>query len=328
MLELAGRQLQLGVEGGGPVERLADRLAGEVQADASPVGLGLAAGVVVHLDDDVGASGQGPADALGQRAGLDAGRPAAQVAGDRLAGPGEARVARAGIGRVALPRLARDVDVGQDVVDDPAIADPVLDRRDVLILLEAGRDDEASIDVVARGRDREVGADVDDQVGLAERPVVGELGGGRQVARVALGGPGFGPGDEGGDVLLRERPLVLELEPEVRRGLPGGHGPLLDHRGDVRRALPGLLVGLEGERGDLTLAVALLAVLLEERRDVLGVGRDAAGASGIGQPTASTCGTATSLPASTAAIASFNSLPAGVAFRTLRATNWSSIRPW
>ena len=87
------------------------------------------------------------------------------------------------------------------------------------------------------------------------------------------GAPASGPGDDRGDVLLGEGPIVLELEPEVRRGLPRGHAAILDDRGDVRRALPDLLVGLECERSDLPLAVAFLAVLLHDRRDVPGVGR-------------------------------------------------------
>ena len=179
--------------------------------DLAAIGLGLAAGVIVDLDDDVALVRQRPADALVEMAGPVAGRPAAQAAVDRLAGTAEARIARPRVGLVALAGLAGDVDVRQDVMDDAAVARPELDRRDVLVFVETGRDDEAAIDVLAAGGHVEIGPDVDNQVGRAELPVVGKLGRGRQVGRVSLGRAALGPGHERRDILVGERAGVLEL---------------------------------------------------------------------------------------------------------------------
>ena len=164
----------------------------------------------MDLDDDIAlvaaAIGRCPRrGALGRLPGAQPPRP------PWIGSPGPPKHGIAGprVGLIALAGLARDIDIGQDVVDDPAVARPELDGRDVLVFFEAGRDDEAAIDVVAAGGDVEIGADVDDQVGRAELPVVGELGRRRQVGRVALGGVGLGPGDEGRDFLARracERP--------------------------------------------------------------------------------------------------------------------------
>src|SRR5207248_923952 len=146
--------------------------------ELGPVGLGLADGVVMDLDDQVAAARQRPADAFGQGAGLDAGRPAAEVALDGLARTAEARVTRPRVGLVALPGLAGGVDIRQDVVDHPAVPRSILDRRDIDVLLEPGGDHEASIDVAAPvvlagpGGHGEIRTDVHDEVGRAEYPFV------------------------------------------------------------------------------------------------------------------------------------------------------------
>ena len=53
----------------------------EVKADACAVGLGLAVGMIVDLNDDVGLGGQADSDALGQAMGFEAGGPEAQFVG-------------------------------------------------------------------------------------------------------------------------------------------------------------------------------------------------------------------------------------------------------
>ena len=90
---VAGGQPEGGVRRVVPVQGLLDRLAGEVEADARPVVAGLAAGVVVDLEDDVGLGGDADADALGQAVGLAAGGPEAQFVG-LDPGPGGRGVAR------------------------------------------------------------------------------------------------------------------------------------------------------------------------------------------------------------------------------------------
>ena len=87
-------------------------------------------------------------------------------------------------------------------MDHTAVAGTILDRRNVLVLVELGRNHEATINVVARGGDREIGAGVYDEVGGAELPIVRELGGLWEVARITFRRAGLGPGDDGGDVFL------------------------------------------------------------------------------------------------------------------------------
>ena len=178
----------------------------------------------------------------------------------------------------------------------------------------------------------EVGADVQHQVGAAfQGPVVRELARGRQVGGVALRSACLGPGGERGDVLRRERPIMLELRADVGLGLPRRHGAVFDHGREVVGPLPGLLVGVQGERSHLALAMTFLAVLLEDPDNLLGVGRDGLRrlqAPGAGNPPPGREPTFTSSPLRRAAIASWSSLPAGFAFRTPRLANWSSMRPW
>ena len=146
--------------------------------------------------------GRAAADAVGKLSGLVARGPAAQVAVDLHAGPGEAGVAGAGLRCVLLARLAAGVDVRQDVVDHAAIARPIFDAGDVNIFRQIGRHHEAAVDVGARRRDREVGADVEHEVGPPfQRPVVREFARGREVGRVSLRSARLGPGGEGRDVL-------------------------------------------------------------------------------------------------------------------------------
>ena len=152
-VRLAEREGHLGVQGGVPVQDLADRLAGEPEPDPRAVDLLLAAGMIVHLDDHIAVPGKRAAQAVGELAGLAAGRPAAEVAVNLDAGTGEAGVARAGLLGVLLPRLALGIDIGQDVMHDPAVAGPVLDPRDVDVGRQAGRHHEAAVDVGAGGRD-------------------------------------------------------------------------------------------------------------------------------------------------------------------------------
>ncbi len=151
--------------------------------------------MIVDLNDHVALLGERSADPIGQEGGQVARRPAAQAAVNRVAGAAEAGIARPRFGQVALAGLTRDIDVGQHMMNDPAIARPVLHGRDVLVLFELGGDDEAAIDVLTLGRHREIGADVDHQVGSAELPVVGKSRVGRQVGPVAFRRIRRGPRD-------------------------------------------------------------------------------------------------------------------------------------
>ena len=137
-----------------------------------------------------------------------------------------------------------------------------------------GRDHEAAVDVVARRR--------------GSRSPRAARGPGRGCpAPSRRGSRGAGAGRPGRPRGRRPRPRrrgwrsrprssdwsCLNFGADAGVGLPGGHPPVLGHRGDVVGPLAGLLVGLQRERADLARAVALLAVLLEDRGDVPGVGR-------------------------------------------------------
>ena len=185
-VRLAGREFQAEVGGEGPVQGLLDRGPGEVEPDARSVGLGLAAGVVVDLHDDVGLAGERAADPLGEAARLVAGGPAAEVAVDLHARSREARVAQPRVVRVLLPPFAAGVHVAEDVVDHLAVARLVLDGRDVDVLGEVGGDHEAAVDVVAGGGDREALGGLDHEVGGPELPAFGERGGRRGRRGIAL----------------------------------------------------------------------------------------------------------------------------------------------
>ena len=103
-------------------------------------------------------------------------------------------------------------------MDDPAVAGPVLDRRDVHVLGQVGRDRRSS------GRCRRPAAGIAKssavsriEVGGAERPVVGEGGGRGQVGGVALGAPASAQAASVAISAGRERPVVLELRADARR---------------------------------------------------------------------------------------------------------------
>ena len=132
---------------------------------------------------------------------------------------------------------------------DPAVARPVLDRRDVAVLRQVGRDDEAAVDVLAvagtsksssASRTRSGVPRVHSSISVDE-----ESGAGAGSSRCA----GLGPGDHGVDVLLTQRLVVVELGADPRRRLPGRHAPSFDDVGDVVGSLPRLFVGHQARTG-------------------------------------------------------------------------------
>ena len=156
------------------------------------------------------------------------------------------------------------------MMHDADIPRPEVDRRDVGIARQVRGDHEAAVGVGPRGGDREVLGRLEDEVGRPQLPVRRELGRRRHVLGVALRRARLGPGLEDGDLLARERLVVLEPGPDPGLGLPGRHLPFAGHQRDVRGALPGLLKGLQGEGADMMAAMAVLALLLEDRGHVLG----------------------------------------------------------
>ena len=159
------------------------------------------------------------------------------------------------------------------MVHDPPVARLVLDRRDVPVLAQVGGDHEATVDVLARRGDLEVGGQLDDEVGGAERPVVGEGRGSRDEGGVALGAP---PSAQAVSVAMsaaESERLCLNRGVSWGAAFQGGIRRSLVTVGDVARAFAGLGEGLERERTDLAPAMALEAVLLEDGRNRAAVGR-------------------------------------------------------
>ena len=125
-----------------------------------------------------------------------------------------------------------------------------------------------------------VGRRLEDQVGLAvhllEVPdvVARPLDRLRHVLHVALGRAGRHPLDDGVDLGVAQRAVVLEvLDAQALVEVPGRHLPGLHAVADRAGPRPALLVGDERHRRDRIGPVARLALRLEDRRDVLGEGR-------------------------------------------------------
>ena len=217
------------------------------------------------------------------------------------------------------------------MVDDPAITGPYSIAGDVLVLVQVGRDDEASIDILARRRGW--------RSHCRYRSIKSGVPSCHSSAN--FGGCGRSAGSpSGAQPRTRRRwwrypcqtrtALVLELDSDMRDRLPRGHRSILDDRGDVARPFSGLLVGHQRERTDLARTMAFLAILLDDRCDILACrwdGRRPRVPRVSGSRWPRRAGVLTSFPDRTAVIASLSSLPLGLAFRTRRATNWSSIRP-
>ena len=248
------------------MRRRAGGCGGEVEGEAGAVGFGLAGGVVVDLQDEIGGAVEEGRDVVGHAEGEGAGGPAAESARGQEAGGAEAGVAGAGI---AFAGGARGVLEDDDVVDHFGVAGADIDGADPVVGGGGRGDDEALIEVGAVGGDVEGGGHDGFEIGLAERPALGDFGGRRSLARVAFGRAGGGPTGEQGDLGGGEPHLVLEAR---RGGQPRRHVALGGDGGDQAGAFGGSGVGDEGEGRDAAVAVAGDAARVEERRDVVGEG--------------------------------------------------------
>ncbi len=253
-----------------PVHRLLDRLAREVKADACPVALGLAIGVIVNLDNDVGLGRDADSDAIGESMGFESGGPEAQFVGFKPRAR-RCRVARAGRICVELAPPSHGIDVGDEMVHRASCGGRIVDRFDVTVFRQISGQNEAAVDIGPRGGYREIFGRLEDQVGGPELPTLGKRARGRQILGIASRGPRLGPGGEDADLPGRERLVVLELRANPTGRLPGRHRPLFRHEGNVMRSLAGLLISLQRERPDLVAAMAALTLRLEDSSDVFRV---------------------------------------------------------
>jgi hypothetical protein len=155
------------------------------------------------------------------------------------------------------------------------------------VLLELDRQGDAHRLLLPVPRDDELDRRLDDQVGLAEQPIVEELFRHRQIAARPLRCAAFDPGGDEGDLARREGATVAVLV-VARIGLPRGHASgeelLLDRRRPGTGS--GLAVGaVHGEvgvlGGDPARTVAAHAVLTQNGADVVPPG-DVGGDARVG----------------------------------------------
>ena len=149
------------------------RRLGEVEAQARLVPLHLAALVVMHLDDDVRALGDGAAHALRHELHDRAGRPAAEAAVRREADAAKGGVARPRVEIVQATGPSLGVQVGQHVVDDASVAGAEFHRDDVAVLGQPARQHETTVDVAAAGGELVLLRHRQHQVRRAEAPLGG-----------------------------------------------------------------------------------------------------------------------------------------------------------
>ncbi len=223
----------------------------------------------MDLEDDVGAAGNHPADALRGEPGRHPGGPTAESRVRKLeadlADP--SHEAGPGIGLVATPRVAGRVQMDAAVVHDATVAGPELEARDGHVVIQGERQGETPVDILSIGREVERLGHRQDEVGLTESPTIGEPRRARQIGRIALDAAGLGPTRE--DLLLQDgEPGGVEENASARMSLPRGHLAGRGHLPDEVGPLGRIPVSQQGERTHLTGAVALGTVLPEDRRDV------------------------------------------------------------
>ena len=183
----ARRNVDLVVEQHDIDHRAARRLVGQEKADGRLLDLGLAAGMQVKLQDEVGAVFPGHGNAVGQGAGFAAGGPGGHAAGKEAAGNVQAAL-KAGerIGFVVFASFAGGVGREQGVMDDAAVAGTIFEGLDVLAGGNFEVEDEIAIDIGPVGGNGIGLGHREDDVGLAERPAVVEFWGRRADRRRRL----------------------------------------------------------------------------------------------------------------------------------------------
>ena len=221
----------------------------------------------VKLQHEVGAGLDPPRHAVAERPRLAPGRPTQEVTsgGDRAH---HAFVAGLGIGEIELARGAAGIGQHRGVVHGAGRAWTKLDRRH-----EAPgrveRHHEVANDVVATGLQAIRLRQLDHQIGHAEPPPRGQLGLGRQVARVSLRCSRDHPARDGRDLAVGEPADVL-VGDRLGRGQPGRHVSAPGDFGDQLRALPHLFVAAQLERRAFAVAMTDETVAVEDGGDVAG----------------------------------------------------------
>ena len=113
---------------------------------------------------------------------------------------------------------------------------------------------------------------LDDVIGLAQLPAIGEHRQRRHVLQIALRRTLVHPFRDRRDFCVGQPRIVLE-HADARLGHPGRHLPRYDLVLDRSRPRPGILVGQQRHRRDLAGAVARDAARVQNWRDVVSKGR-------------------------------------------------------
>jgi len=235
---------------------------GEPDGEFALVLLGLAGGVVVDLEDEVGAGGDADGGGGGHVENGVTGGPAAETGGGEEAWGTEAGVAGAGGFGVEMAGGAGGVEEEESVVDDAAVAGEEGEAVDEAGGGEAGGDDETAVVVAALGGN--IGGEGHAEAGVGGGGGRG-WGGGIPLARAA-GHALLDPRGDVGDFGGGETAFVLEAKAGAG-GLPGGHVALCDDEGDLAGVFAGGFVGIERKGADLAGAMAREAMLLEDAGD-------------------------------------------------------------
>ncbi len=156
---------------------------------------------------------------------------------------------------------------------------PDLDSADPAVFGQAGWHSRFPPVVLGQGR-HGVRRRFDDQVRRSAKPfrevpdvVVGKDGRRRKVCLVSLGGATVDPSNDGGDLRIRKRPIVLKILDANRLVyVPGRHLTCCDTVLDRTSPGPRFSIGLQRHRRDVAGPVTGLAFLAEDRRHILRVG--------------------------------------------------------
>ena len=112
----------------------------------------------------------------------------------------------------------------------------------------------------------------DDQIGLLHVPFVGvlELAGSRHIGRISFWGAGVDPTDDGRDLIIGQRHVVLEMaDADVLVDVPRRHFARQDFLFDRLGPGPHFLIGQQRHGRESIRPVTDLAAVLEKRRHIL-----------------------------------------------------------